>query len=245
MDDVFTIAKYDDYIKKRITESWCSQQEAILQMWAEKSSGWAWLHEKAARYYTFSSNLLIYPTLIISTVAGGIGLVLAGDACKSNKARYIEYMVAGSHILCSTLTSINKYLRSNEKSEIHLHMNKVFSSFSRKIVLELSLNPSDRRDAIEFCKLCKDEYDKYVTDSIIIPDPVIKEFKYKFSSAKHKPEICNGLIHFTNYEKLDIKKRNSILIETPIFETENSKSSHDKIPINRSELENLNYLDIP
>lgn len=221
MEDAFTVAKYDNYNKRRIAESWSPQQEGILQMWAEKASGWAWLHDKASRYYSFSSNLLIYPTLVISTIAGGIGLVVAGTtSCENHKIRYVEYMVAGSHILCSTLTSLNKYLRSNEKAEIHLHMNKVFSSFARKIVLELTLNPEDRRDALEFCKLCRDEYDKYVTDSIIIPDNVIAQFKKRFQGAKYKPEICNGLIHFTNYEKYEKRKSTARELEIKI----------DKIP---------------
>lgn len=218
-NDAMTVLKYENYIKRRIAESWCIEQEQILQMWAEKASGWAWLHDKAARHYNSASNKLMYPTLVIATTAGGVGLVMVGNSCLNSYAKYIEYLVAGSHIICSTLTSLNRYLRSNEKAEIHMHMNKSFSSFARKIVLELTLNPEDRRDAIEFCKACRDEYDKLVTDSLLMPGKVIHEFKEKYRDAKHKPEVCNGLIHFTNY--YDIKN------DTPNFKLKVMNSSEN------------------
>ena len=224
-NDAMTILKYENYMKNRIAESWCKEQEEILQMWAEKASGWAWLHDKAVRHYNTASNRIMYPTLIISTLAGGIGLIIAGGRCDHDYSTYIEYIVAGSHILCSTLTTLNRYLRSNEKAEIHMHMNKSFSSFARKIVLELTLSPEDRRDAIEFCKSCRDEYDKLVTDSLLMPEKVIYEFKLKFPDAKFKPEVCNGLIHFTNYYNT---KRQSLDIELKKGKKEEKKEEEEK-----------------
>jgi hypothetical protein len=197
MEDALAIANYQNYQKKHALMSWNYDQEEILKMWAEKASGWAWLHEKAARYYNSISNHLTYPNIIISTLAGGIGLAVVG--ADSAYAKYIEYIVAGSHIFCATLTSLTRYMRSSEIAEIHSHMNKVFSTFSRKIVLELTLKPEDRRDSIEFCKACRDEYDKLVTDSACIPTEVIQLYKEKYKDTKYKPEVCNGLIHFTEF----------------------------------------------
>lgn len=206
MDDALTVAKYEDYIKRRTAESWTEEQENILQMWAEKASGWAWLHDKSARYYNNSGNKIMYPNIIIGTLSGGLGLV-ATNLTSPKISNYINVFVACTNILCASLTSLNKYLRSNEKAEIHLHMNKLFSSFARRIVLELTLNPENRRDSIEFCKSCRDEYDKLVNDSIIIPSEVVQMYKDKYNNVKHKPEVCNGLIHFTNYSSSFDKNR--------------------------------------
>jgi len=231
MDDALTVAKYENYIKRRTADSWTIEQENILQMWAEKASGWAWLHDKSARYYTTSSNRIMYPNVFIGTFTGGMGL-LVNNVTNPYIARTIGYIVAASNIVCASLTSLNRYLRINEKAEIHIHMNKLFSSFVRKIVLELTLNPENRRNAIEFCKTCKDEYDKLVNDSILIPSDIVDAYKQKYSNTKNKPEVCNGLIHFTNYKResearygYEIRTRRSSLIE----ETHTPSMSHNRV----------------
>lgn len=249
MDDALTVAKYENYIKRRTAESWTLEQENILQMWAEKASGWAWLHDKSARYYDYSGNKIMYPNIIIGTFAGGLGLV-STNLSSQTTSRYINIFVACTNILCASLTSLNKYLRSNEKAEIHIHMNKLFSAYSRKIVLELSLNPESRRDAIEFCKLCRDEYDKLVSDSILIPSLIVEMYKEKHANAKYKPEVCNGLIHFTNYNRVshsnkgdsnNKNRENVIDINTPgaqnkrrdNFDINDKRSSIDVVNIRR------------
>ena len=104
------------------------------------------------------------------------------------------------NILSAMLSSLQKFLRSTEKSEAHSLYSKIFSSFTRKITLELSLNPKDRRECIEFCKQCRDEYDKAVTDCPLVPTHVIEQFKIEFKDEKNKPEVANGLFHFNNFE---------------------------------------------
>lgn len=210
--DALIITKYDKYIKNRIAKSWSNDNEYILKMWAEKASGWAWLHDKSARYYNVLSSKIMYPSIILGTLSGSLGLAFTGYVCNYHIAEYISYGVAGTHLLCSTLFTLNKFMRSSEKAEIHLHMNKEFSAFSRKIVLELTLKPEDRRDALEFCKACRDEYDKLVNDSLIIPIDVVTQFKEKYRDAKFKPEVCNGLIHFASPDsKSELNKDSRII----------------------------------
>ena len=230
MDDALTVAKYENYIKRRTAESWTEEQENILQMWAEKASGWAWLHDKSARYYNIAANKIMYPNIIIGTLSGGLGLV-ATNLTSLQTSRYINVFVACTNILCASLTSLNKYLRSNEKAEIHLHMNKLFSSFARRIVLELTLNPENRRDSIEFCKSCRDEYDKLVNDSIIIPTEIIQMYKDKYSTAKHKPEVCNGLIHFNNYTRISTNDSTDFKLGHMSFIDEKKTPKRLTIPI--------------
>ena len=61
--------------RKMSAQSLNKPEEEILQIWAEKASGWAWLHNRAHRYYTAQSNLLMYPSIILSTLMGGIGFI--------------------------------------------------------------------------------------------------------------------------------------------------------------------------
>ena len=199
------VAQYEQIQKKRIADSWSPEQEQILKSWAEKGSGWAWLHDNSARFYLQSSNRLAYPNIFLSTIAGGISFSTAGSG--SAAGMYAGYLVAIMNICCAMLSSFQKFTRSAEKSEIHLQQGKLFSSFCRRITLELALKPEDRKECIEFCKLCRDEYDKLVTESMQIPMEIIDAFKKEFKDSENKPENCNGLVHFPNcHEKAEITK---------------------------------------
>uniref|UniRef100_A0A6C0IB40 SMODS and SLOG-associating 2TM effector domain-containing protein n=1 Tax=viral metagenome TaxID=1070528 RepID=A0A6C0IB40_9ZZZZ len=181
--------------KKYIAQSWNKQEEEILQMWAEKASGWAWLHDKSQRYYRIQSNRFTYPSIILNTISGGIGFI------KADSFKYLNYFIAVMNIIAAMLMSFQKFLKSTENAEQHGRFFSIFSSYTRRIALELTLNPEDRKECIEFCKLCKDEYDKAVAESPQIPDSVIAAFRKEFSHEKNKPEVANGLYHFNNYCK--------------------------------------------
>lgn len=194
-DDYKTIAEYEAVAKRRIADSWNPDQERILKIWAEKSSGWAWLHDKTARYYNHLTNRYAYPSIILSTVSGGIGFSMYNDY-----HRYTMIIIGCMNLTAALLASLQKFIRSTEKSEMHTHMNKLFSSYCRKIVMELALRPSDRKDCLEFCRACRDEYDKLVTDSPEVPDNIIADFKNTFKNAENVPEIANGLAHFHDFK---------------------------------------------
>lgn len=199
LDEYKAIAEYDSVIKKRIADSWNLEQEAILKTWAEKASGWAWLHDKSARRYNAITDRIMYPSILLSTISGGIGLSMHNKG--SPHANMITIAIGFLNIASACLASLQKIMRSTEKSEMHIHMNKLFSSYCRKIVMELALQPCDRKDCLEFCKACRDEYDNLVNDSPEIPTSIIKEFQRTFNNVKNVPDIANGLVHFNDSDK--------------------------------------------
>ena len=187
-----------DKLKRRIiAQTWNLPEENILQIWAEKASGWAWLHDKAQRYYNSQSNRLMYPSIVLTTVAGGIGFLNVNNL-------YLNYIIACTNIGIGILISFQKFLRSTENAESHARLSSTFSSFTRKISLELTLNPEDRKNCVAFCKMCKAEYDKAVAESPVIPESIILQFRKEFADEKNKPEVANGLFHFTNYSRPDV-----------------------------------------
>jgi hypothetical protein len=74
--DYRTLAEYENLKKRQIKQSWCEDQERILKIWAEKASGWAWLHEKSSRYFNKLTNVYTYSSIILSTMAGGLGFMI-------------------------------------------------------------------------------------------------------------------------------------------------------------------------
>ncbi len=209
MNEYRTIAEYENVIKQRIEDSWNPEQESILKAWAEKASGWAWLHDKSSRIYNKASNMYTYSSIILSTVSGGIGFML-GDVQNGTQPettafaldkKLLTFSIGVMNIFSAALTSLQKFTRCSEKAETHAQMHKQFSSFCRRIVLELALLERDRKECIEFCKQCRDEYDRLVENSPQIPSRVIRQFKEKFPTAQHVPEIANGLVHFVDKNK--------------------------------------------
>ena len=207
-NDYKTIAEYEKMKKRQIKESWTPQQERILKIWAEKASGWAWLHERSSRYYNRLTNRFSYPSIILSTMSGGLGFLMGGqemtvaniegkDGGRMQSVNYyLTFTISIMNLMSAILVSLQKFKRTSELAEMHSHMNKMFSSFYRKIVLELALQPGDRKDCLEFCKQCREEYDKLVNDAPDIPSHIITAFKGTFDDANHVPEIANGLVHF-------------------------------------------------
>jgi hypothetical protein len=232
MDDYKTIARYENVIKRRTADSWNPDQEKILKIWAEKASGWAWLHDKSCRYYNSLTNRYTYPSILLSTLSSGLGFSIAGNLenTSQNMNRYMSYVIGLMNIVSAALASFQKFIRSTEKAEMHLHMTKIFSSFCRKIVLELALQPGDRRDCIEFCKNCRDEYDKLVTDSPEIPSEIITKFRQTFADTIHIPEVANGLVHFNTYEKTTDGSSHKAFIGMRAFFSWRSKLPSSRIP---------------
>lgn len=204
LDEVRTVARYESISRRRIAESWTLEQERILKVWGEKASGWAWLHDKASRYYKRIDSYYVYPSIVLSSISGGVGFIMMGDNTDTtdpaSSVKLSALFVSATHIINVILTSFQKFQRSGEKAEMHVQIAKQFSSFTRKIVLELSIPPTDRKDCLDFCNLCKEEYDKLILDSPMIPDDIINEFNTKFKYIENKPEVTNGLVHFTDWQ---------------------------------------------
>jgi hypothetical protein len=200
LDEYKAIADYQNIVKKRIADSWNPDQEKILRIWAEKASGWAWLHDKSSRYYNVLTNKIVYPSILLSTISGGVGLSTY-NMSEGLSTNYVSIILGVTNLVSACLGAVQKFIRSAEKSESHSHMNKLFSSFCRKIVMELALQPCDRKDCLEFCKACRDEYDNLLNDSLEIPTHIVDNFKSIFRSAKHVPEVASGLVHFHDFKQ--------------------------------------------
>lgn len=210
------IAIVEESKKKQIAEGWSNEQEQILKKWAEKAAGYRWLHEQSARHYRRLNNRLVYPQILINTVAGvsGFGLTTSGEG---QQFAYIGYTIAFINIIGALLTSFQKFVSAAEKSEMHSTVERQFAAFFRNISLELALNPRDRNECIEMCKTCRYEYDRLMNVSPSVPQKIIVRFKDKFPYAVNKPDIANGLSDMKIWEKEESTKTNDAFVKMKTF----------------------------
>ena len=105
--DYIALQKSRQIKKKYIAQTWNSNEEDILQVWAEKASGWAWLHDKSQRFYLQQSNIFTYPSIILTTISSGLGFAGAKTWI------YMIYIIAVMNIAAAICMSFQKFLRRN------------------------------------------------------------------------------------------------------------------------------------
>ena len=168
---------------------WTKHQEQLLITWAEKSSGYAWLHSKSINHYRYKNLYISLPAAVLSYLAGSASLV-SYDKENQYKACFIGF----SGILAGILVNFQEIFKYKELSEQHRISSLRYLSFFRDISTELSLRPEDRHESLEYIKTKKIEFGKMLEQSPIFPQKIINEFEEKFKEVKiHKPDIANNL----------------------------------------------------
>lgn len=203
----------EEHRKQQIAEGWSKEQESILKIWAEKAAGYRWLHEHSARHYRRLNNKFVYPQIVIGTLAGMGGF----GATSNGNLQQVGYIIAGFNIVTALLTSFQKFIMAAEKSETHATIARQFAAFYRNISLELSLNPRDRTECLELCKMCRNEYDRLMNVAPSVPYKIILCFKTTFPDAKNKPDIANGLSDMKIWDKTEGTKSEDAFVKMRMF----------------------------
>ena len=170
---------------------WTDQQEQLLITWAEKSSGYAWLHSKSINHYKYKNLYISIPAAILSYVAGSTSLIISEEE-HTNKYRSI--FIGFSGIIAGILVNFQEIFKYKELSEQHRISSLRYLSFFRDISTELSLHPKDRQNSINYIKSKKNELEKMLEHSPHFPQKIINDFEEKFKNVKiHKPDVANNL----------------------------------------------------
>ena len=194
---------------------WNEQQEQLLITWAEKSSGYSWLHSKSMNYYRHKNLYISVPAAILSYVAGSASLIFSNESeddnydvsynaqsnsvnvQKNNDDKYNKYKylcIGFAGIISGILSNFQEVFKYKELSEQHRISSLQHLTFFRDISTELSLHPKNRHDPVDYIKTKKVEYGKLLEQSPIIPQSIIKKFEKKFHSVKiHKPDVATNL----------------------------------------------------
>ena len=196
-----------------IKYNWTDQQEQLLISWAEKSSGYSWLHSKSMNHYRYKNMYISIPAAVLSYLAGSSSLIFSNnvshDNCdvsynidspttnvENNKHdnRYKYLCVGFAGIIAGILVNFQEVFKFKELSEQHRISSLRHLTFFRDISTELSLHPRDRHKPIEYIKTKKLEFGKMLEQSPIVPQKIIKHFEEKFKKVKiHKPDVATNL----------------------------------------------------
>ena len=179
---------------------WCEKQEKLLIKWAEKAAGYRWLHNHARLFYKKQNDWLSYPSIVIASITGVGGFAVLNPSGSDNTSEsskqnilMIQYIFAFMNVIGGIITSISKFNNSLQLSEAHSSMCIQYSKFYRNIDMELSLEKTNRVNAIKFVAKCRQEYDRLLSEAPDIPYDCILAFNKDFAEKEIKPDVCNGL----------------------------------------------------
>lgn len=193
----------EKHAKTKIKESWLPSLETTLKILGERSAASSKLHNYAYRHYIRVSNRFSYSNIVLSVLAGTFGFSSTGS-------QYVSLTIAIMNIISAIITSFQKFLQSEQKSEKHNNSSIEYSSLYRDISMELSLCREDRLDAVEFLKNSKLEYDRIYKKSSPVPKKILSLYRHLHPDRMNNPEQCNGMtpisINSPGGEDSDVKK---------------------------------------
>jgi hypothetical protein len=178
-------------------DGWTDEQEQLLITWAEKSSGYAWLHTNSVNYYRQKNMMISIPASLFGYIAGSVTLI-----SRDETNNWKTVLVGLTCITAGILTSLQEVFTFKQLSEQHKISGLQFMRFFRDISVELSMHPEHRVESLEYINLKRLEFDKMLEQSPPYPPHILNKFNIKFKDANvHKPDIANKLQTIIPYRR--------------------------------------------
>jgi hypothetical protein len=183
-----------------INAEWTLEHEQILVEWADKAMCYRWLHSRSNALYNHLNAWYTIPVIVISTLTGTANF--AQERVPVEYQNMFSMIVGGFNILAGIITTIQQFLKITQLNEAHRVSSIAWDKFYRNIKIELAKHPDERMQVTQMIKICKEEFDRLMETSPIIPDKIVNQFKNEFRNVDKdpgfpkiiKPEICDSLI---------------------------------------------------
>ncbi len=170
---------------------WNSQQEMILKKWAEISASYQWMHDRSYRIYKEKNIKFALPVIVISTITGTANF--AQQSFPEKWKSYFIMAIGTLNLTAGLITTIAQFLRINELQEGYRASTVGFAKLSRNIEVMLDLPLKYRGVHGEaYLESSKQEYDRLIEQSPVVPKIVLKAFMKKFKKRKFaKPNLID------------------------------------------------------
>jgi hypothetical protein len=201
MDDISNEDSEILEVNNKQNIEWSKEHEKILIEWADKAMCYRWLHTKANAKFTSLNAWYTIPVIVISTVTGTANF--AQERVPIGYQNYFAMIVGTFNILAGIITTVQQFLKITQLNEAHRVSSIAWDKFYRNIKIELAKHPLERLDVKQMIKMSKEEFDRLMETSPIIPDYIVNDFKNSFTDVSFnkivKPEICDILIPTDDY----------------------------------------------
>jgi len=187
------------------SKTWSDQQEQLLITWAEKASGYAWLHQRSIKLFKRRNLYLSIPATIFGYVAG-VTILLSNDVFSDcshlfNRA-WLRGCIGTIALMAGLFSNFQEIYSFKEESEKHRIAHLRFMAFFREISCIVTTAPKYRATSADFITMKRLEFDKILEQSPDIPQCIITAFNHTFRNLSiHKPDAVIGLQTIIPYGK--------------------------------------------
>lgn len=177
---------------------WTTQSEELLACWADIAMCYKTLHELAYRKYNETNYYFAIPIIVLSTLTGTLNVGLASYV-PTDYTSYAQAGIGAINIFTGILTTLSSYFRFAQLSEAHSNASVGWSKLQRNISIELRIECEFRKDADNFIKMCRQDYDRLLEQSPMIPADIISMFNRRFKKLEGLmvPDICGAELKHT------------------------------------------------
>jgi hypothetical protein len=171
---------------------WNTNLEIFFTKTGERTLGLSVLHKKSEAYYSYLSNFINLPVIILGTLNGATSI---GSSTLFGDSMYASVGIGCVALLTALLTTINSYFAWSRRAENHKISALYYGKLHRLLSVEMSLPRNERMDAQDLLKLVKNEFDRLHEISPLIPQTIIEKNRSLFEKYK---DVClplemNGL----------------------------------------------------
>lgn len=180
---------------------WTPNLENLVKTWALQSALQREMHSASAKKFKTLSGRITIPLIMLTTLTS----VGSFGAVDSEQYKIWMYVTGALNLFAAFLASTLKYLKPDEKCSTHMRISKLYDSFYREIVIQLSLSPEERDNAEQFIQIVKEKLERLMNDSPIISDDVSSRILTKHNIKQ--PDDFKIVIHGRepSYEKSHIR----------------------------------------
>lgn len=169
-----------------LASKWTNSDEDLLKEWADHAMCYKWLHEKAHVKFDKIYTYMNIPIIIISTITGTANFA-QGKIDDPVQRDLVAMLIGALSIFTGIIATASSFFKIAERKESHSNCAKLWDKFHRNVQVEMVKPPSQRMAKKTMMELTKKEYDRYVENSPLIPEDVIKEFSTIFNGIEAKP----------------------------------------------------------
>jgi len=171
---------------------WTRELERLLISWAEKASGYAWLHNQSIALYKHRNLWLTIPAAFFAYTSASTTLLVNNN--DDNSVTWQQVVAGLGSLFAGMLINFQELFTFKELSEQHRLSKLGFLAFFRDISCELSIPKAQRKEANEYVTMKRLEMDKLLEHAPDIPPRLVNKFDTLFAGVKmHKPDVVSRL----------------------------------------------------
>ena len=154
--------------------SYTESLENIIATEAERCVGLAWLHSKAEIYFSKLNSSIVIPTIILSTVVGFLSSTSSSLFTNQTTA---SVGIGAVSLFSGMLSTVGNFYAYAKRTEGHRIASIQYTKLGRFLTIELALPKNERISADALLKLTKQDIERLLEISPIIPETIIKQYK--------------------------------------------------------------------